>query len=131
MVAKFSDEEQRRLIKIRLSEKYDILFKKYKTKAYKTRDTWSKLALELGQEGKGDAVKTKFNDLLKQFRRKKLDVSKSGASPPKWKFYIDFVEASSKGTELVADIAYDSGLLNNHEEIKKAELVEESPKRQK
>ncbi len=50
------------------------------------------------------------------------------------KFYIDFVEASSKGTELVADIAYDSGLLNNHKGIKKGELMEEnpkSPKRQK
>ncbi len=119
-MSKFTDEELRRIISLRLSDKYESLFVKHRKNAYKIKEIWVELARELGQPEKSDAIKTKFNDLLKQFRKKKLDASKSGASPSSWKFYSDFVESSSKGTEIVSSSAYDSGISDGKGSLEKS-----------
>ncbi len=81
MTFKFSDDQIRANIYLKLSDKYEKLFTLFKGNAYKVDRIWSDLATEVGLEGKGKVVREKFNECIKQFRKKIREQQKWGFSP--------------------------------------------------
>ncbi len=67
---KLTNDQQRRLIHLRLSDKYEKAFLSKRENAYKLKDLWSELSAEMVLDGKGEMLKNEYNDLLKQFRQK-------------------------------------------------------------
>lgn len=124
-MTKWHDDKSRALIRLRLSSEYEEMFLKCKRNPYAIQKIWGKIAKEIDLEGQADAVKDKFNDLLKTFRMKKLKANTSGSGAGTWKFYPDFLESNTEGARLLAPNVYDSNVDGGSDEpLSKGELVE-------
>lgn len=96
-MTKFSHQLIKLLIETRNNNKNKQKFINARNNAYKTSSIWDEVAVELGLKGKGVEVKDKYNNLLKQYRNKKLEMKNSGAGRTNWKYYEDFDEVETVG----------------------------------
>lgn len=101
-MSNFTNEQIKRLIYERNSEEIKNKFEKYKNNGHKIAVVWDELVEICGLSCKGPELKQKYNNLLKQFRQKKLQADKSGGEKVTWTFYDDFLQVEAKGTEIVA-----------------------------